>query len=33
MTTAANGEGGETTQPWWLVLLEGILPPSSEPFF
>ena len=24
MTTAANAGGGETTFPWWLVLLEGI---------
>jgi uncharacterized membrane protein HdeD (DUF308 family) len=24
MTTAANVGGGETTFPWWLVLLEGI---------
>jgi uncharacterized membrane protein HdeD (DUF308 family) len=24
MTTAANARGGETTFPWWLVLLEGI---------
>ena len=24
MTTAANGGVGETTFPWWLVLLEGI---------
>jgi uncharacterized membrane protein HdeD (DUF308 family) len=24
MTTASNGGAGETTFPWWLVLLEGI---------
>jgi uncharacterized membrane protein HdeD (DUF308 family) len=24
MTTATNAGGGETTFPWWLVLLEGI---------
>ena len=24
MTTAANAGGGQTTFPWWLVLLEGI---------
>jgi uncharacterized membrane protein HdeD (DUF308 family) len=24
MTTAANAGGGETTLPWWLVLLQGI---------